>query len=176
MSQTLQDIVTRLCAYGLELKDFNGTIDHWGTLLLALELAYKKSIHFSTNQTLSIIEKGWNIRIPQDLVEINSQNCQLQGNSIKSREAFEDFILVSTTNFNNLKGCKNLEESFAGPSFIKALHGEISVELELSKENSNKHPTVPLRLIKPYKACDNGTFNLRSKVSQHIPLVEKSGT
>ncbi|MBW0592616.1 hypothetical protein O181_132331, partial [Austropuccinia psidii MF-1] len=31
-----------------------------------------------------------------------------------------DLILVSTTNFNNIKGCKNLKDSFAGPLVIKA--------------------------------------------------------
>ncbi|MBW0524373.1 hypothetical protein O181_064088 [Austropuccinia psidii MF-1] len=34
-----------------------------------------------------------------------------------------DLVLVSTTNFNNIKGCKRLKDSFAGPFFIKALHG-----------------------------------------------------
>ncbi|MBW0529700.1 hypothetical protein O181_069415 [Austropuccinia psidii MF-1] len=34
-----------------------------------------------------------------------------------------DLVLVSTTNFHNIKGCKKLKDSFAGPFFIKALHG-----------------------------------------------------
>ncbi|MBW0579372.1 hypothetical protein O181_119087 [Austropuccinia psidii MF-1] len=33
-----------------------------------------------------------------------------------------DLVLVSTTNFNNIKGCRNLKYSFAGPFVIKALH------------------------------------------------------
>ncbi|MBW0543824.1 hypothetical protein O181_083539 [Austropuccinia psidii MF-1] len=33
-----------------------------------------------------------------------------------------DLVLVSITNFNNIKGCKNLKDSFEGPFFIKALH------------------------------------------------------
>ncbi|MBW0540284.1 hypothetical protein O181_079999, partial [Austropuccinia psidii MF-1] len=52
-----------------------------------------------------------------------------------------DLVLVSTTNFNNIKGCKKLKDSFAGPFVIKALHGENAVEGELSEELSNKHPT-----------------------------------
>ncbi|MBW0548064.1 hypothetical protein O181_087779 [Austropuccinia psidii MF-1] len=39
----------------------------------------------------------------------------------------EDLVLVSTTNFNNIKGCKNLKDSFAGPFGIKNLHGGNSV-------------------------------------------------
>ncbi|MBW0576107.1 hypothetical protein O181_115822 [Austropuccinia psidii MF-1] len=58
-----------------------------------------------------------------------------------------DLALVSTTNFNNIKGCKKLQDSFAGPFAINALHGENSVELELSEELSNKHPTFPVSLI-----------------------------
>ncbi|MBW0546721.1 hypothetical protein O181_086436 [Austropuccinia psidii MF-1] len=33
-----------------------------------------------------------------------------------------DLVLLSTTNFNNIKGCKKLKDSFAGPSVIEALH------------------------------------------------------
>ncbi|MBW0592746.1 hypothetical protein O181_132461, partial [Austropuccinia psidii MF-1] len=54
-----------------------------------------------------------------------------------------DLVLVSTTNFNNIKGCKKLKDSFAGPFVIKDLHGENAVEIELSEELSNKHPTYP---------------------------------
>ncbi|MBW0567035.1 hypothetical protein O181_106750 [Austropuccinia psidii MF-1] len=34
-----------------------------------------------------------------------------------------DLVLVSTTNSNNIKGCKKLKDSFSGPLVIKALHG-----------------------------------------------------
>ncbi|MBW0520952.1 hypothetical protein O181_060667 [Austropuccinia psidii MF-1] len=60
-----------------------------------------------------------------------------------------DLVLVSTTNLNNIKGCKNLKESFAGTFVIKALHEENAVEVELSEELINKHPTIPVSLIKP---------------------------
>ncbi|MBW0584862.1 hypothetical protein O181_124577 [Austropuccinia psidii MF-1] len=33
-----------------------------------------------------------------------------------------DLVLVSTTSFNNIKGCKKLKDSFAGPFVIKSLH------------------------------------------------------
>ncbi|MBW0587393.1 hypothetical protein O181_127108 [Austropuccinia psidii MF-1] len=69
-----------------------------------------------------------------------------------------DLILVSTTNFNNIKGCTKLKASFSGPFFIKALHGENAVEVELSEELSNKHPTFPLSLINPYKSSDAEKF------------------
>ncbi|MBW0511827.1 hypothetical protein O181_051542 [Austropuccinia psidii MF-1] len=36
-----------------------------------------------------------------------------------------DLVLVSTTKFNNIKGCKKLKDCFSGPFFIKSLHREI---------------------------------------------------
>ncbi|MBW0544265.1 hypothetical protein O181_083980 [Austropuccinia psidii MF-1] len=87
-----------------------------------------------------------------------------------------DLVLVSTTNPNNIKGCRNLKDSFAGTFVIKALHGENAGEVELSEELSNKHPTSPVSLIKPYKSGDAEKFPLRNKVPQHIPPVESSGT
>ncbi|MBW0581169.1 hypothetical protein O181_120884 [Austropuccinia psidii MF-1] len=43
-----------------------------------------------------------------------------------------DLVLVSTTNFNKIKVCKKLKDSFAGPFVIKALYGENAVEVVLS--------------------------------------------
>ncbi|MBW0511140.1 hypothetical protein O181_050855 [Austropuccinia psidii MF-1] len=60
-----------------------------------------------------------------------------------------NLVLVSTTYFNYIKGFKKLKDSFVGPFVIKALYGENSVEVELSEELSNKHPTCPVSLIKP---------------------------
>ncbi|MBW0515821.1 hypothetical protein O181_055536 [Austropuccinia psidii MF-1] len=45
MIQTLEDMVKRFFAYGLEFKDYDGFTHDWCTLLPALELAYKTSIH-----------------------------------------------------------------------------------------------------------------------------------
>ncbi|MBW0568075.1 hypothetical protein O181_107790 [Austropuccinia psidii MF-1] len=85
-----------------------------------------------------------------------------------------DLVLVSTTNSNNIKGCKNLKDSFAGPFVVKALHQENAVEVELSEELSNKHPTFPVSLIKPYKSSDAEIFPLRNKVPQVMTPIESS--
>ncbi|MBW0490429.1 hypothetical protein O181_030144 [Austropuccinia psidii MF-1] len=76
MIQTLEDMSRRFCAYGLEFKDCYGFIQDWCTLSPAIELEYKKSIHTSTNQIPTFLEKGWNHKFPQDslrkyLVEIH---------------------------------------------------------------------------------------------------------
>ncbi|MBW0588508.1 hypothetical protein O181_128223 [Austropuccinia psidii MF-1] len=83
----------------------------------------------------------------------------------------EDLVLVSTTNFNNIKGCKNIKDSFAGTFIIKALHGENAVEVEISEELSNKNPTFPVSLIMPYKSSDAEKFPLSRKVPQVITPI-----
>ncbi|MBW0512118.1 hypothetical protein O181_051833 [Austropuccinia psidii MF-1] len=206
MIQTLEDMVRRVCAYGLEFKDCDGFTHDWCTLLPELELAYKTLIHASTNQTPSNLEKGWNLKLPQDslrkdLVEINPTAASFKGMLDKTRKhalrCMEDFfayakdkwnkshatsdfklgdlVLVSTTNFNNIKGCKKLKSSFAGPFVIKAIHGENSFEVKLSEQLSNEHPTFPVSLIKPYKSSDTETFPLRNRVPQVITPIESSG-
>ncbi|MBW0588320.1 hypothetical protein O181_128035 [Austropuccinia psidii MF-1] len=69
-----------------------------------------------------------------------------------------DTVHVSTTTFNSIKGCIKLKYSFAGPFAIKALHGENAVEVELSEELNNKHPTFPVSFMKPYKSSDAENF------------------
>ncbi|MBW0472700.1 hypothetical protein O181_012415 [Austropuccinia psidii MF-1] len=65
-----------------------------------------------------------------------------------------DFVLLSTTNLNEIKICKKLKVSFAGPFFIKALNGVNAVEVDLSEGLSHKHPKFPVSVIKPYKSSD----------------------
>ncbi|MBW0538597.1 hypothetical protein O181_078312 [Austropuccinia psidii MF-1] len=56
--QNLEDMIRRFCAYGLELKDSDGFAHDWCTLIPALELAYRTSVHSSTGQTPAMLEKG----------------------------------------------------------------------------------------------------------------------
>ncbi|MBW0567315.1 hypothetical protein O181_107030 [Austropuccinia psidii MF-1] len=195
MIQTLEVMVRRLCAYGLEFKYCDRFTHYWCTLLPELEFAYRTSIHSSTNQTSAILEKGWNPKLPQyslrkELVEIHPTAASFKGMLYKARnhevrsmeDSFAyakdkwdkshttpdfkvgDLVIVSTTNSNNIKGCKKLKDSFSGPFFIKALHGGNAVEVELSEEISNGNPTFPVSLIKPYKSSDAENIPLRNKV------------
>ncbi|MBW0510426.1 hypothetical protein O181_050141 [Austropuccinia psidii MF-1] len=66
MIQALHDMIRRFCAYGSELKDSDGFTHYWCTIISALELAYKTSVHSSTGQTPAMLEKGWNSRLPKD--------------------------------------------------------------------------------------------------------------
>ncbi|MBW0558672.1 hypothetical protein O181_098387 [Austropuccinia psidii MF-1] len=68
MIQKLEDI-RKFCAYGLEFKYSDGFTYDWCTLIPALELEYKKSIHSSTIKTPAMLEKGWNPRLPYDTLK-----------------------------------------------------------------------------------------------------------
>ncbi|MBW0587644.1 hypothetical protein O181_127359 [Austropuccinia psidii MF-1] len=179
MIQTLEDMIRRFCAYGLEFKDSDGFTHDWCTLIPALELAYKTSVHSSTGQTPAMLEKGWNPRLPadtlrKDLIDIHptASSFKIILDKVKHHakqsinDAFDyakqkwdkshkvpdfkvgDSVLVSTLNFNNIKGQKKLKDSYVGPFFIVALHGTNAAQVELSGELENKHPTFPVSLIK----------------------------
>ncbi|MBW0528366.1 hypothetical protein O181_068081 [Austropuccinia psidii MF-1] len=65
-----------------------------------------------------------------------------------------DLVLVSTCNFDNIKGPKKFEYSYLGPFFIVSSHGTNAVQIKLSGELENKHPTFPVSLIQPYQPAD----------------------
>ncbi|MBW0562286.1 hypothetical protein O181_102001 [Austropuccinia psidii MF-1] len=69
MTQTLEAMIRRFCAYGLKFKDSDGFTHYWCTLIPALELEYKTSIHSSTGKTPAMLEKGWNPRLPYDTLK-----------------------------------------------------------------------------------------------------------
>ncbi|MBW0540054.1 hypothetical protein O181_079769 [Austropuccinia psidii MF-1] len=133
-----------------------------GALIPALELAYKTLVHSSTGQTPAMLEKGWNPILPADtlrkeLIKNSSYSFQLQkwDNSHKLPDfKVGDSVLVSTLNVNDIKGPRRLKDSYVGPFVIVALHGTNAVQVELSGELENKHPTFPVSLIKPYQPAE----------------------
>ncbi|MBW0569720.1 hypothetical protein O181_109435 [Austropuccinia psidii MF-1] len=186
MIQTLEDMIGRFCAYGLEFKDSDGFTHDWC-------------------KTPEILEKGWNPKVPvdtlkKDLVDINpsASSLKLLLDKVRNHEkqsmndAFEaakqkwdqshknqefkvgDLILVSTLSFNNIKGTKKLKESFAGPFIIKSLHETNAVQVELSGELENKHPTFPVSLVKHYTSGDKELIPLRNETHLEVPPLDHS--
>ncbi|MBW0489428.1 hypothetical protein O181_029143 [Austropuccinia psidii MF-1] len=76
-------MIRRSCAYGLEIKDFNGFTHDWCTLIPALELAFKTSIHILTVKTPAILEKGWNPKLPVDTLKKYLVNIHTTASSLK---------------------------------------------------------------------------------------------
>ncbi|MBW0524905.1 hypothetical protein O181_064620 [Austropuccinia psidii MF-1] len=66
MIQTMEDILRRFCAHGMEYKDHEGYTHDWVTLLPEVQLAYNTSQHSTTGKTPALIEKGWNPLFPVD--------------------------------------------------------------------------------------------------------------
>ncbi|MBW0473806.1 hypothetical protein O181_013521 [Austropuccinia psidii MF-1] len=83
-------MVRRFCEYNLDFKDCDGLNHYLCTIFPALELAYKKSLNASTNQTPAILQKGCNPSLTQDslrmdLVEIHFTASRFKGALNKSR-------------------------------------------------------------------------------------------
>ncbi|MBW0578307.1 hypothetical protein O181_118022 [Austropuccinia psidii MF-1] len=66
MIQTMEDILRRFCAYGIEYKDHEGYTYDWVTLLPEVQLAYNTSQHSTTGKSPSLVQKGWNPLLPVD--------------------------------------------------------------------------------------------------------------
>ncbi|MBW0537638.1 hypothetical protein O181_077353 [Austropuccinia psidii MF-1] len=85
-----------------------------------------------------------------------------------------DEVLVSTLNFNNIKGKNKFKYSYVRPFVIVALHGTNAVQVDLSGELENKHPNFPVILIKPYQPADKELFPLRNPTPLTVPPVEQN--
>ncbi|MBW0547052.1 hypothetical protein O181_086767 [Austropuccinia psidii MF-1] len=83
MIQTLEDMIRRFCAYGLEFKYSDGFIHDWCTLIPALELEYKTYIHSSTGKTPAMLEKGLNPRLTYDTLKKDLVDIQPKASSFK---------------------------------------------------------------------------------------------
>ncbi|MBW0500177.1 hypothetical protein O181_039892 [Austropuccinia psidii MF-1] len=80
--------------------------------------------------------------------------------------------LVSTLNFNNLKGPKKIRDSFVGPFTIIMLIGKNVVEVKLTEEFSRKNPVFPVSLVKPYFQTEEDKFPSRNKFPTPPEIVE----
>ncbi|MBW0568491.1 hypothetical protein O181_108206 [Austropuccinia psidii MF-1] len=71
MIQTMEDILRRLSAYGMEYKDHEGYTHDWVTLLPKVQLAYDTSQHSTTRKTPALVEKWCNPFLPVDHLKRN---------------------------------------------------------------------------------------------------------
>ncbi|MBW0470758.1 hypothetical protein O181_010473 [Austropuccinia psidii MF-1] len=83
-----------------------------------------------------------------------------------------DQVLVSTLNFNNLKGPKKMRNSFVAPFTIIKLIGENTVEVKLTEEFSRKHPVFPVSLVKTYFQTEEDKLPSRNKNPTLPEIVE----
>ncbi|MBW0493751.1 hypothetical protein O181_033466 [Austropuccinia psidii MF-1] len=81
-------------------------------------------------------------------------------------------VVVSTLNFENLKGPNKMRDSFVGPFTISKLIWKNAVEFKLTEEFSRKHPVLPVSLVKPYFQTEEGKFLSRKKNTTPPEIVE----
>ncbi|MBW0512228.1 hypothetical protein O181_051943 [Austropuccinia psidii MF-1] len=83
-----------------------------------------------------------------------------------------DLNLGSNFNFNHIKEPKKLINSYSGCFFIVSLHGTNPVQKDLSVELENKHPKLPVSLIKPYQQADKEFSLLKGPTPLTVSLIE----
>ncbi|MBW0553385.1 hypothetical protein O181_093100 [Austropuccinia psidii MF-1] len=83
MIHILEDMIRGFCAYGLEFKYSYGFTHDWCTLIPALELSYKTSIHASTGNTPEMLEKGCNPKLPVDTLKKDSVDINITSSSFE---------------------------------------------------------------------------------------------
>ncbi|MBW0497270.1 hypothetical protein O181_036985 [Austropuccinia psidii MF-1] len=74
MIQTMEEILRRFCAYGMEYKDHEGYTHDWVTLLPAVQLSYNTSQHSTTGKKPALVEKAGNPLLPVNHLKKNLLN------------------------------------------------------------------------------------------------------
>ncbi|MBW0469204.1 hypothetical protein O181_008919 [Austropuccinia psidii MF-1] len=180
MIQTLEDMIRRLCAYGTSVHSSTGQTAEmlekgWNPRLPTDKLRKGLIGIHPTASSFKIILDKVKHHAKQSMNDTFDYSKQKWDKSHKVPE-FElgDLVLVSTVNFNNIKGSKKLKDCYVGPFVIVALHGTNAVQVGFSGELENSHPTLPVSLIKPYQPADKDLFPLRNPTPLTAPPVEQS--
>ncbi|MBW0468015.1 hypothetical protein O181_007730 [Austropuccinia psidii MF-1] len=176
MIHTIENIIRRFCAYGMEYKDHEGYTHDWVTLPPAVPLAYKTSQHSTTGKSPSLVEKGWNPLLPVD---------HLKKNLLTIHPTTKDFHDMWKRAFDTASKCiaeakeyneQRWERSHMEPDFKEGdqvlLIGKNAVEVKLAEEFFRKHPVFPVSLVKPYFQTEGDKFPSRKKYPTPPEIVE----
>ncbi|MBW0558983.1 hypothetical protein O181_098698 [Austropuccinia psidii MF-1] len=179
MIQTMEDIIRRFCAYGMEYKDHEGYTHDWFTLLPEVQLAYNTSQQSTTGKSPSLVEKGWNPLLPVDHLKKNLlaiHPTTKDFHDIWKRECDTSAKCIAEAKEYNKQRDQKMRDSFVGPFTIIKLIGENAVEVRLTEEFSRKHPVFQVSLVKPYFHTGEYMFPSRNTTytPQDIVKVEDS--
>ncbi|MBW0521104.1 hypothetical protein O181_060819 [Austropuccinia psidii MF-1] len=169
----MEEILKRFCSYGMKYKDHEGYGHDLVTLVPEVQLEYNTSQHSTSGKTPALVEKA------RDFHEMWKRACDTAAICIAEAKEYNkqrwdklhmepdfregDQVLVSTLNFNNLKGPKKMRDSFLAPFTIIKLIGKNAVEVQLTEECSRKHSVFPVSLVKPYFQTEEDKFPSRKK-------------
>ncbi|MBW0570225.1 hypothetical protein O181_109940 [Austropuccinia psidii MF-1] len=113
-----------------------------------------------------MLEKGWNPILPADSLRIDLIEIHPIASSFN--------IMLDKVKHHANQSPKKPTDYYVGPFIIVGLHGTTAVQVELSGELENKHPTFPVSLIKPYQQADKEIVPLRNPTPLTVPPVENN--
>ncbi|MBW0475396.1 hypothetical protein O181_015111 [Austropuccinia psidii MF-1] len=181
--QTMEDILRRFCAYDMDYKDQEGYTRDWGTTftgrkgwnpLLPVDHLKKNllTIHPTAKDFHDMCKKSCDTaaKFIAEAKEYNKNRWDKSHMEPNCKEG--DQVLVSTLNFNHLKGPKRMRESLVVPFTIIKLIGKNAVEVKLTKEFPRKHSVFSVSLVKPYFQKQEERFLSRKKNPTPPKIVE----
>ncbi|MBW0545839.1 hypothetical protein O181_085554 [Austropuccinia psidii MF-1] len=179
MIQTMEEILRRFCAYGMEYKDHECYTHDWATLLPAVQLAYKKSQHSTTGKATALVEKGCNLLLPVDHLKKNILTIHPKANDFHEmwkRACDTAAKCIAEAKEYNKQRTQKMRDSFVGPFTIIKLIGKNAVEVKLTEEFCRKHPVIPVSLVKQCFQTEEDNFPSRKKnpIPPEIVEVEDS--
>ncbi|MBW0481925.1 hypothetical protein O181_021640 [Austropuccinia psidii MF-1] len=152
MIQTMEDILRRFCAYGMEYKDHEQYTHDWVTLLPEVQLAYNTIHHSTTGKSPSMVEKGWDPLLPVD---------HLKKNLLTIHPTAKDFHDMWKKACDTAAKC--IAEAKKSHKQSIKLIGKNAVEVRLTEEFSRKHPVFPVSLVNPYFQTEEDKLPSRKK-------------
>ncbi|MBW0513541.1 hypothetical protein O181_053256 [Austropuccinia psidii MF-1] len=180
--QTMEDIIRSFCAYGVEHEDHEAYINHWLTLLPAIQPSYNISQNSTTGKLPSLIEKVWNPLLPLDHSKKSLLNfspaakyfCDMWKRACDTAER-----CIAGEKDHKKQGYAQTprEPDFReGDKVMVRLIGKISVEVKITEEFSRKSRLLPVRLVKQYHKIVENKLPYRNKgnTPQEILEVEDS--
>ncbi|MBW0512818.1 hypothetical protein O181_052533 [Austropuccinia psidii MF-1] len=173
MIQTMEDILRRFCAYGMEYKDHEGYTHDWVTLLPAFQLAYNTSQHSTTGNTPALVKKGWNPLLPVDNLKKNPLTIHPTAKYLhemckRSCDTAAKCI-AEAKEYNKQRWDKaHMEPEFkeGDKVLVSTPSGKMQWKSN-SQEFSREHPVFPVSLVKPYFQKEEDKVPSRKK--NHTP-------
>ncbi|MBW0483668.1 hypothetical protein O181_023383 [Austropuccinia psidii MF-1] len=181
MIQTMEDILRRLYASGMEYKDHEGYTHDWVTVLPAVQLAYNTIQNSTTGKTPALVGKGWNFLFPVDHLKKNlltihptdkhfhkmwKRACDKAAKCIAQEKEY------TKQRWDKSHMEPEFKEGDQVPFTIFKLIGKNAVEVKLTEECSRKHPVFPLSLVKPYFQTEEDKFPSRKNNPTPPEIVE----
>jgi len=141
---TLEDLLRRFVAFGIEYKDASGLSRDWYSILPALQMAYNSTVHATTKRSPFELERGYLPLSPKDF--ISQVNLPLKIDPIAS-----DFKLLLDTARSHAADCINAAFEYSKKRWDQT-HTEITYKPGDQVYISTKHFKFsgPRKLHEPF--------------------------